>query len=187
MKPYETDIDQNELIGQLQQAIDYQDAFSIVVPITYQVSPVRLVKLFFDSIPLWTKALLSIRDWMARWIGLKTTQGLDLSAALARFKGMPGESIGFLQVLGRSEEELMAGESDRHLVFWLSFIGRPVADGFEVKLATAVVFNGWVGRCYFVPVKPLHRLIVPAVLRKMARNLMEHPQDYASQEDGDSL
>lgn len=178
MKAYETYITSDELIGQLPQSMDYLDAFSIQIPSTYQIGGVAMVRLFFDSIPWWTKALLGIREWTVRWIGLKTTQDVDLAKELAQFEGKPGDSIGLFQVLGRSEQELMTGESDKHLDFWLSFIGRPSEEAFEMKLATAVVFHGWLGRWYFAPVKPLHRIIVPAVLNRMALHLVARPQDY---------
>lgn len=173
MKPYECTIDSNELIGQLAQDLHYEDAYAITVPMEYAINPVAMMKLFFDSIPGWTKALLAIRESVVGWIGLKTAKGVDMASELENFNGEKGEAIGLFRVIDRNLEELMVGEADKHLDFWLSFIGRELEGEFEMKLATAVVFNGWLGRLYFLPVKPLHRLIVPAVLKRMARNLKE--------------
>lgn len=181
MKPYECAIVTDELIGQLPQDLHYEDAFAIQVPMEYEISPVGMMKLFFDSIPTWTKALLGIREALVGLIGLKTAKGLDMAKELEDFKGEEGQAIGLFRVLGRGAEELMVGESDKHLDFWLSFIGRRTSGNFEMKLATAVVFNGWLGRLYFAPVKPLHRLIVPAVLKRMARNLMRDSHNPAYQ------
>ena len=173
MKPYECTIDANELIGQLAQDLHYEDAYAITVPMKYAIDPPTMMRLFFDSIPNWTKALLAIRESIVGWIGLKTAKGVDMASQLENFSGEKGEAIGLFRVIDRGSGELMVGEADKHLDFWLSFIGKEVEGGFEMKLATAVVFNGWLGRLYFLPVEPLHRLIVPAVLKRMARNLKE--------------
>lgn len=179
MKPYECVITVDEIIGQLPQHLHYEDAFAIQVPMEYAISPVGMMKLFFDSIPTWTKALLGIREAVVELIGLKTAKGIDMAKEVEKFEGKEGQGIGLFRVLGRGESELMVGESDKHLDFWLSFIGTSKAESFEMKLATAVVFNGWLGRLYFAPVKPLHRLIVPAVLKRMAKNLMNDPENPA--------
>ncbi|MBX2874177.1 MAG: DUF2867 domain-containing protein [Saprospiraceae bacterium] len=181
MKPYECAISANELIGQLPEDLHYADAFAIKVPAEYRIGPVGMMCLFFDSIPAWTKALLAIRETLVGWIGLKTATGIDMAKELEEFQGQEGQAIGLFHVMGRGEEELMVGESDKHLDFWLSFIASDDRECFEMKLATAVVFNGWLGKLYFAPVKPLHRLIVPAVLKRMARNLMEDYQNPAYQ------
>jgi len=173
MKPYECKIESDELIGQLVQDLHYEDAYAITVPMEFTIEPATMMKLFFDSIPNWTKALLVIRESVVGWIGLKTAKGVDLASELENFSGKKGEAIGLFRVIDRNSEELMVGEADKHLDFWLSFIGRELEGEFEMKLATAVVFNGWLGRLYFLPVKPLHRLIVPAVLKRMARNLKD--------------
>lgn len=179
MKPYECAITTDELIGQLPQDLHYEDAFAIKVPLEYQIRPVGMMKLFFDSIPTWTKVLLGIREALVGLMGLKTAKGIDIAKELANFEGKEGQGIGLFRVLGKTEDELMVGESDKHLDFWLSFIRNTSPDAFEMKLATAVVFNGWLGRWYFAPVKPLHRLIVPAVLKRMARKLMQDPHNPA--------
>lgn len=181
MKPYECAISTEELIGQIPQEIHYEDAFAIKMPAEYRIGPVGMMRLFFDSIPNWTKALLAIRESVVGWIGLKTAKGVDMTKELESFKGEEGQAIGLFRVIRIGEEELMVGESDKHLDFWLSFIGTTNEEAFEMKLATAVVFNGWLGRWYFAPVKPLHRLIVPAVLRRMAKNLMQDYQNPAYQ------
>jgi hypothetical protein len=35
----------------------------------------------------------------------------------------------------------------------------------QVVVSTIVRFHNWLGRAYFVPVRPFHRLIVPAMIR----------------------
>ena len=40
-------------------------------------------------------------------------------------------------------------------------------------VSTIVRFNNWLGRLYFLPVRPIHRLIVPAMLRNGLRWYVE--------------
>ena len=46
-------------------------------------------------------------------------------------------------------------------------------DGREKTLSvtTAVRLNDWLGRCYFCFIKPFHRMIVPAVVKRSLRRL----------------
>ncbi|MBW4457320.1 MAG: DUF2867 domain-containing protein [Nostoc indistinguendum CM1-VF10] len=37
--------------------------------------------------------------------------------------------------------------------------------GSWVVVSTVVKFNNWLGRAYFVPVRPVHKIIVPAMMR----------------------
>ena len=173
MKPYLTAISPNTLIGQEHSTIDYQDAFGVQIPLSAGVPPEKLVILFFESIPGWARFLLGIRETLASLIGLKTAKGMDVAEQLSKFRGEVGQSIALFHVRDRSSTEILAGEKDKHLDFSLSFIGQAKADHFEVVLATTVIFKGWLGKAYFLPVKPIHRLLVPAMLRRMAKKLAD--------------
>lgn len=173
MKTYLAPIDPKSLIGKEYPTVDYQDAFGIKIPIEYAVAPEELVKIFFQSFPKWAYILLGIRETFAGWIGLKTAKGIDLTKQMEAFAGQPGQSIGLFHVKDRSEVEILTGETDKHLDFSLSFIGNKMESDFEIILATTVIFNGWLGKAYFTPVKPVHRLLVPAMLKRMALQLMK--------------
>ena len=173
MEPYLTAISSETLIGKEHEIVDYQDAFGVQVPLSAAVPPEKLVALFFESIPAWARVLFGIRESLASLIGLKTAKGLDINDQLAKFRGEIGESIALFNVRDRSSTEILSGEKDKHLDFSLSFIGENKADYFEVILATTVIFKGWLGKLYFLPVKPIHRLLVPAMLRRMAEKLVD--------------
>ena len=172
MKPYLTTISSDTLIGQEHDSVDYQDAFGIQVPLSAAVSPEKLVLLFFESIPAWTRFLLGIRETLASLIGLKTAKDMDIAGQLSKFRGEVGQSIALFHVRDRTPTEILTGEQDKHLDFSLSFIGQTKPNHFEVILATTVIFKGWLGKVYFLPVKPIHRMLVPAMLRRMAEKLV---------------
>ncbi|PHN05607.1 DUF2867 domain-containing protein [Flavilitoribacter nigricans] len=178
MKAYTQPIPEGSLIETALERIDYQDSFGIQT--SAQVDVVQLPPLFFKLFPTWFMGLMYLREAIAGLIGLKTGRGIDVRAQLRDFTGTIGESIALFQVMGRSEEEILTGENDRHLDFRLSFFARPCEHGTELILSTSVQYNGWLGRAYFLPVKPVHRLIVPIILKRMARYLERNATMFPS-------
>ncbi len=173
MQPYSIAIPNDSLILQDPLKIDYQDAYAIRIPAKFAVPPAHLVKLFFECIPNWASALLGIREVLAKLIGLKTAQGINVQQQLQEYRGEPGQSIALFHTLKRSDTEILTGENDSHLDFRLSYIGQTKQDTFEIILATTVQMNSWIGRLYFLPVKPIHRILVKALLKRMAKRLIK--------------
>lgn len=169
MNPYPLSLPENSLIANALERIDYDDAFALKVPGRIDVS--QLPPLFFKVFPKWFMGLMYLREALAGLIGLKTGKGIDVKKQLREFSGSVGESIALFHVMGRSEEEILTGENDSHLDFRLSFFARPGGSETEVILATTVQFNALIGKLYFLPVRPIHRLIVPIILRRMAKVL----------------
>ncbi|HFA49759.1 MAG TPA: DUF2867 domain-containing protein [Bacteroidetes bacterium] len=167
MKIYQLPLPQNSIIEKALPRIDYFDVYAME---TGRPVPVeQLPKLFFESFPTWFMALMGLRETVAGWIGLKTAKGMDLRSQFKNFKGEVGDSIAIFNVMGRSEQEIMTGENDKHLDFRLSYFSRPKGTKTEILMATTVQFNNWLGRAYFFPVKPIHRLVMPIILRRMER------------------
>jgi hypothetical protein len=60
-------------------------------------------------------------------------------------------------------------EDDKHLKFRTSvLIDREKS---EVYLTTVVKYNNWGGRLYFIPVKPVHRILVKSQFKKKMATL----------------
>lgn len=171
MKTFSIPISPQSLIGQEHSQVDYQDAFSIKVPVEHAVPTYELVKLFFQCIPVWAMMLIRIRETIASWIGLKTMDGKQVAQQLEEFRGDVGQSVALFHVKESNDQEILTGETDKHLDFSLSFIGKKESEHFEITLATTVLFNGWLGRLYFLPVKPIHKILVPVMLKRMAKKL----------------
>lgn len=168
MKVYRKTLPTDSLIAKALERIDYEDNFATIV--RGSALPLeKLPKLFFKSFPKWFLALMLLREKIGAVIGLKTATGLDVPQQLQDFTGKVGESIALFHVMGRSEEELLTGENDSHLDFRLSFFVKPQGNESEISLSTTVQYNSWVGRLYFLPVKPIHNLVMPVILRRMAQ------------------
>ena len=171
MQAYSIRLPKESLIFQDLPKIDYQDAYAIRTSAKYAVPPEYLVKLFFNSIPFWAKILLGIREVLAKLIGLKTAHGIDVKQQIEEYRGEPGQSIALFHTLRRSDTEILTGENDSHLDFRLSFIGYRQQETFEIILATTVQMNSWIGRLYFLPVKPIHQVLVKSLLKRMTKRL----------------
>lgn len=147
---------------------DYADAYAVGVP--PDVSARTFAEAIFASAPPWVAGLMALRHALVRPLGLIATRSaLEHSARAANGSG---ERIGIFPVLADVADEVLLGLDDRHLDFRLSV--RVLDDGRERLgvVATLVRFHGMLGRAYFVPVRPAHRLIVPAMLRKGVRKLI---------------
>jgi hypothetical protein len=108
---------------------------------------------------------MRLRDALVGVIGLKKSSDAPApppeNARLA-----PGDFVGFFRVLDRSDDEIVAGEDDRHLDFRVSFLLGRDDGGAHAIVTTVVKFHGALGRAYFLPVGPVHRRIVPAMLSR---------------------
>lgn len=146
--------------------VDYADAYAVGLP--PGVSARSFAQAVFASSPRWVTMLMALRNAVVRPLGLIATRSALEHAAAANGSG---ERIGIFPVLAVAEDEVLLGLDDRHLDFRISV--RTLDDGGERLgvVTTLVRFHGVLGRAYFVPVRPAHRLIVPAMLRGAERRL----------------
>lgn len=156
------------MVKQALPAIDYWDAFEVEPP-GGTFGDVDSLTHACSTLPPWVQVLMSLRNRLVRRFGLKTEleHGVQQAAHGARIE--PGDSAGIFKVLARSADEILMGLDDRHLDFRFSLLLR----GAESQTATATTLvhfhNVW-GRLYFFFVKPVHRLIIPAMLRSAVRH-----------------
>jgi Protein of unknown function (DUF2867) len=109
--------------------------------------------------------LLRLRTIMVKPFGLKP--GMSPS----RDKAGPA-NIGIFPVLDVKPCHLVMGMNDKHLDFRLLVEVEDRSDGKQVVTAsTAVKTHNLMGRVYLAFVKPFHRVIVPAMLKRISRPL----------------
>ncbi|MDQ3397209.1 MAG: DUF2867 domain-containing protein [Deinococcota bacterium] len=143
--------------------IDYADAHRIQVE-EHQVQSIdALTRALFATAPEWIKTLLRLRNVLGRPFGLKTAY--EPTAVSVEGELKPGTRVGLFQVFDRTAEEVLMGEDDRHLDFRVSVRLEREQDRSWAVVSTVVRFNNRLGRLYFVPVRPFHGVIVPAMMR----------------------
>ena len=153
--------------------VDFVDSYSLrLPPDAPDIDSLALTAL--SDWPAWVRALLHLRDLLVAPLGLQT--GGRWMATCSERPLAPGGHVGFFQVCARESgddrEELLLGGQDSHLDFCLSLLTARDRDGEQRLAVTTVVhFNNVVGRLYFVPVRPFHRLILWSQMRRLARRL----------------
>lgn len=155
---------------------DYVDSFSgVFADPQNQVTVDQVGKAFFSSGPTWIGGLFALRNKIVALFGLKVPEKIaNHQEQLNNFKCLPGERLGLFQVFDATDNEVVLGEDDRHLNFRVSFfLARVPLDPTlkELTITTTVTFHNWFGRLYFLPVRPFHSLIVPAMLKGMIKSL----------------
>jgi hypothetical protein len=132
--------------------VDFTDTFALRLP----PGSSRDVEdwhraLIASGSPAWVNALMAVRNRVA--------QGLRLETA-----GASGDNSPFT-LLPRTGDALVVGADDRHLDF--RGVLRVVGD--DLHFATVVHEHNALGRAYLTLVKPFHRRVVPALLRRTLR------------------
>jgi hypothetical protein len=113
-----------------------------------------------------------LRNRIVKKLGLKTVEAPDREAQRRVFKVEKGHGLGLFQVIDRTSNEVLMGEDDRHLKFRVSFHLAPSEAGHSTfTMTTTVKINNWWGRVYFLPVKPFHKIIVPAMMKGMIKRI----------------
>lgn len=135
------------------QPWDYADAYALRLPAGYPTDPLLWRQRVFGSSPPWLRQLMRVRDLAVAPFGLRTDADRpDLAA---------------LPVLANTATEVLMGEDDRHLDFRVVLRIEPAdTQGARLVLTTVVRFHNLLGRLYFLPVGPVHRWLVPVMLRR---------------------
>lgn len=139
------------------------------------INSTKIGKSFFASGPQWVEKLFTFRNKIVGLFGLKTSgTAHERKKIFDNFACNRGDQLGLFKVFDKTNNEVILGEDDKHLNFRVSlFIEKQPENDKKMKLiiSTTVRFNNWFGRLYFLPVRPFHKLIVPAMLRGIIRKI----------------
>lgn len=171
MRPKITSVPQPNpslLEGSLRR-VDYADAYGATFANPEPLTVEDAFRSFFRSTPAWIRLLMSLRNALVKRMGLKGPSG---SEDVTRTPIEPGAVFGLFRIYAVGPQEILAGEDDRHLDFRTMVQLRRESDsGYRLTVATAVDFKNVLGRLYFLPVKPFHRLIVREMIRSIVLDL----------------
>ena len=171
-----TELPENSLLKTDNVTYDYIDSFQGQFIDKFQkIGTTEIGKSFFSSGPKWIDKLFAFRNKLVGLFGLKTSGKItDRQKMLDNFKCEKGEQIGLFKVFDKTADEIILGEDDKHLNFRVSLLIDKQNENKTDKnliISTTVKFNNWFGRLYFLPVRPFHKLIVPAMLKGIIKNL----------------
>lgn len=151
-------------------AFDYIDSFSVEIDDSNQYSIDYLTARLFTSFPGWAGKLFELRNFLVKPFGLETGNIPNMDASDPSLHYTVGERAVFFTVIDRSESEIVMAEDDTHLYFRASVYidKKPDGNPDTLYLTTLVKFHNIGGRLYFLPVKPFHKLIMIALLKRFS-------------------
>jgi len=148
---------------------DYADGYSVKLNVK-DLTIEQVCKVFFVSGPSWVDALFALRNRIVALVGLKTSAPeKNRKQLFDGFNCEIGQQLGLFKVFDKNEREVILGEDDKHLDFRVSLYLDRLNNTLTVS--TLVKVHNRLGWLYFLPVKPVHKLIVPAMVKEMAGRL----------------
>lgn len=176
MKIIKTTIPDHSLLNNSDIKYDFVDSFyGIITDKNRTISSTALGKTFFASGPKWVEELFAVRNKIVAKFGLKTSgNSSDRQQQLDNFKCEKGERLGLFKVFDKTDNEVVLGEDDKHLNFRVSLFlkdHKTDLEKREIIISTTVEFKNWFGPVYFIPVRPFHKIIVPAILKGIIKDL----------------
>jgi Protein of unknown function (DUF2867) len=118
--------------------------------------------------PGWVNALMSLRNRVVGLFGLKNLGALGDVRAVDDYR--VGDRVGIFTLLFQTEQEVILGDLDKHLEVRVSVRKMQNNSGTALlAVSTAVHEHNTLGKIYMFFVGPIHKIIVPAVLRRGLR------------------
>lgn len=146
----------------------FADSFSTLVPKS-DLSATQLFILTAKRIPAWVDGLMSVRNKLVKWVGLKDMGALSAPQAMSNdaLNALPGQYLGPFCVVSARLEEVIVEDNDKHLHVQIALQKIPhSAQHDQVVITTVVHVHKWLGRVYMLLVGPAHKRIAPAVLQQ---------------------
>lgn len=143
----------------------YSDCYQVAVP-PGDAPALELYLHVARQTPGWVNRLMAARNRLVKLAGLKDLGHLGaLDAARPAAAYRVGDRVGIFTLLYLSHDEVLLGDSDKHLDVVLSVCKAPRG---MLSVTTVVHVHNLLGRLYMLPVTPLHKIIVRAMLKRTA-------------------
>ena len=167
--PFESAIPPNSRAEALVAGADFFDAWSVETEMTDRPALGYFISAA-ERTPRWVDACMNLRNRAGSLVGLKNLGSLSgIASGKPAQAYRAGERVGIFTVFENAFDEALIGDKDKHLDVVLSVHRGPVQENgrLVVTVSTIVHVKNLLGRVYMLPVKPMHRLIAPAVLGAM--------------------
>lgn len=163
-KVTKTCVPKNSVINEFITKVDYEDCFSFTI--SNNKKTIReLYIAIFSSTPKWVENMMKIRNKIVKIFGLKTEMKRNENPNF-----QVGEKVGIFEIYDIQENEIIAGDDDKHLNFRVS-IHRQIQEKTAVNISTLVQYNNWFGKLYFFIVKPFHKMVVKSLIKKASKKI----------------
>jgi hypothetical protein len=110
----------------------------------------------FGHHPAWIKALLIIRNQVAKLCGLDVPHASEILTTNVKPHYAVGDTIGPWPIFSLSDNELVAGRNNKHLDFRLSVLKTADDRGGNVVVSTICSVHNVYGKLYLFFITPFH-------------------------------
>lgn len=160
------------LASQFGLRVDFADVYTSTFVAPDSIPVESAVKQFFFSIPPFAIGLLRLREFIGKRLGLKTAAGkANTLREIAQFEGQIGDRIALFDVWDRTANSIVTGQRDKHLDFVLVFTLTNEGTEYTLHLTTAVQINSRLGSIYLLAVRPVHRVLMPTLIKRLSHRL----------------
>jgi hypothetical protein len=162
----------NSEISKHLEGAHFSDSYSVIVENSH-LSALEIYLNVVSKTPAWIERLMSTRNRLVGFFGLKNLGNLgSINASKSFTDYCIGDRVGIFTIYSMSEQEVIFADSDKHLNAKVS-VCKTLNNGHpSVAVSTVVHIHNKLGHLYMLFVAPVHRLIVPAMLKKLTAS---HP------------
>ena len=118
----------------------------------------------FAHPPRLFKYLMVIRNAIVSMFGIKGPTTEQLNHVQIKEQYAVGEKIALFTLVSRSDNEIVAGGTDKHLDFRVSVLRVNDSGADSVVLTTVVDVHNLFGKIYLLFIMPFHRFFVKTIL-----------------------
>jgi len=165
MKVKKSPIPPDSITGNFLPA-DYWDVYTCKCNFEKEMTPDDFMVGFWTNFPNWVKALFKLRNFLVKFVGLKSDES---SPEKLERCIRTGEAYGFVSVPAKSENETVLLLTDKHLDAYISVYVESEEVHKTISAITLVNFKNKLGRIYFFIIRPFHSLIVKSLLKRTAK------------------
>ncbi len=123
---------------------------------------------YLQDTPRWVNSLMMLRNQIVSKMGLKHLGKMaDFSTNKPSNEYQVGDQLGIFSIYSLSHEEVILEDRDKHLDVRLSFFIEPNGDTATLHASSVVHVKNTFGKVYMFFVAPVHKLIVPATLKRL--------------------
>lgn len=148
---------------------DFHDSYKLLSSGKKKINPLEVYFLMVKRVPKWINFLLSLRNKIARLLGLKDVGNLGKTKKFLGQggKNLVGHKLDFFIIATYSQNEMILILNDKHLDIKVSIF---INESFEEKtiiFSTLVKFNNFCGKAYMFIITPFHKVIVKRLMRNI--------------------
>lgn len=150
----------SSIVKEFINRIDYKDTFSVQLDNT-DISIEDIYLNIFSYSPKWVDNLLNLRNKIVKPFGIIT-----VTDEIKKENLKVGKKAGIFNIYAITENEIIAGENEKHLDFRVSIL----KDNETLTISTLVQYNNSLGKLYFFIVKPFHKIVVKSMMKSAVKN-----------------